>query len=178
MSAKRRSGRPRASSGASLTPRRLRRYVLLALTLLGALGFYGFAPGRVIRVADGDTLTVLSRERNLEKVRLYGIDAPERDQPWGAEAGDFLSSLTLLREVELSVVDKDQYGRLVALLRLPDGRLANEELVRLGHAWVYKDYCREPRCAVWLALELEARLAGRGLWGKGNPTPPWRWRRQ
>jgi endonuclease YncB( thermonuclease family) len=130
----------------------------------------------VIRVADGDTLTLFSRERDIEKIRLYGVDAPESGQPWGPEAGIFVSDLAMLQEVEIEALERDRYGRLVAVLRLPDGRSLNEELLRNGHAWVYRDYCRDLRCLAWLALEGEARLQRRGLWADENPVAPWVWR--
>ncbi|MDR2503970.1 MAG: thermonuclease family protein [Deltaproteobacteria bacterium] len=148
----------------------------LLLALLAAVGAYSFAPGRVIRVADGDTLTMFSPEREMLKVRLYGVDAPESDQPGGKEARAFASDLALLHEVEVRTLDTDRYGRSVGMVRLTDGRMLNEELVRAGLAWVYLDYCREIQCVRWLALEKEARAAGRGLWKRKNPVPPWEWR--
>jgi endonuclease YncB( thermonuclease family) len=160
-------------------PRGLKGFVYLAsllFALLSSLAVYTLAPGRVIRVADGDTLTLFSRERDMEKIRLYGVDAPESGQPWGAEAGSFVSALVMLQEVEIEVRDRDRYNRLVAELRLPDGRSLNEELLRNGHAWVYRDYCPDLRCLAWLALEGEARLNRRGLWADENPVAPWVWR--
>lgn len=153
-----------------------RKLIILAVSaLVMGLGFF-FAKGKVIRVSDGDTVTVLTGE-GLTKVRLYGIDCPESAQKGGDEATALAGDLMFLQHVSLSVMDKDQYGRNVAVVKLPDGRLANEELVRQGHAWVYRSYCNQPICARWLALERQAKKQGLGLWRHKNPVPPWQWRR-
>lgn len=150
----------------------------LILALIAAFGVYEYAPGRVIRVADGDTVTVYTKERERKKIRLYGVDAPEAGQDWGPEAADFVRDLVFLQEVEVSVINHDRYGREVALVRLADGRILNEELVRNGHAWVYRRYCKEAFCDNWIALELVARAQKRGLWSQPSPTAPWNWRRR
>lgn len=156
----------------------LKKFIALLVLLASAFGLYQYAPGKVIKVADGDTITVYTKEREKRKIRLYGVDAPESKQAWGQEATDFVSDLVFLQEVEISVVNEDRYGRDVALVKLPDGRILNEELVRHGHAWVYRDYCREALCNNWIDLELRARTEKSGLWSQKNPTAPWRWRKQ
>jgi endonuclease YncB( thermonuclease family) len=155
-----------------------RKKFLLPLLLGVLLGLYAYAPGKVVRVHDGDTVSLVSRERGLEKIRLYGVDAPEFSQPGGPEARAFLDSLLFLQEVESRALDQDQYGRKVAVLRLPDGRGVNEELLRAGWAWYYGAYCREAWCPAWKLLELEARKNKRGLWAGKSPVPPWQWRRE
>lgn len=130
--------------------------------------------GNVLRVADGDTLTVLHEGKRLE-VRLSTVDAPERDQPHGKAARDRVRALT--RDATVTVVPEtvDRYGRTVARVLLPDGRSLAEVLLAEGHAWHFKRFSRDRALA---ALEAEAREARRGLWGKKDPTPPWRWREQ
>ena len=156
----------------------LRRKILLLLAGgLAVLGGFLFSQGRVIKVADGDTIVVLTGPGTTERVRLYGIDSPESAQKGGAEAAAFARDMLLFQPVSLSVMDRDQYGRAVALVKLRDGRIANAEMVREGHAWVYRNYCREAFCASWLALEHRARKQGLGLWREGNPVSPWKWRR-
>lgn len=159
-------------------PRFLRRRILLLILglVVTAAGFH-FTKGRVIMVTDGDTVVVHMGMGKTEKVRLYGIDAPESRQRGGKESTDFASALLLFQAVSLSVIDKDQYGRSVALIRLEDGRIGNEEMVRAGHAWVYRNYCREAFCAKWIALERQAKSKGLGLWRNANPEPPWKWRK-
>ena len=154
-----------------------RKVIILVLGLVTAAFGFHCSKGRVIQVADGDTVVVHTGMGKTERVRLYGVDAPESAQRGGAEATAFASSLLLFASVSLSEMDRDQYGRSVALVRLDDGRLVNEEMVREGHAWVYRAYCREAFCAKWLALEHQAKKQGRGLWRQDKPTPPWQWRR-
>ena len=167
---------PKTRRPASLARSAWRKLVPLILGLLAIAGGFLFCQGKVLRVADGDTVDVLIGGKR-EKVRLYGIDAPESAQAGGREAADFAAKFLLFETVSLSVVDRDQYGRSVALVRLEDGGIANEEMVRAGHAWVYRNHCREAFCAQWLALEYQAKKAGLGLWRRGKPVPPWQWRR-
>lgn len=147
--------------------------LLIGLILAG--GFF-FASGKVLRIADGDTVTVLTGQ-GLTKVRLYGVDCPETGQYGGPEAAEFTRGLLFLRSVSLSVMDTDHYGRIVAVIKLDDGRLVNEELVRHGHAWVYRAHCGEDFCARWQTLERQAKKQRLGLWRHNNPIPPWKWRR-
>lgn len=155
-----------------------KKFIALIITLITAFGVYEFAPGRVIGVADGDTITVYTLERERKKVRLYGVDAPESKQDWGPEARDFAHDLVFLQEVDLSIITTDQYGREVALVKLSDGRILNEELIKSGHAWVYRQYCKKAFCDNWIAMELAARVKKEGLWGQKNPVAPWNWRKR
>jgi endonuclease YncB( thermonuclease family) len=111
------------------------------------------------------------------KIRLYGIDCPERYQPFSRKAKQFISEMVFGKEVEVEPVDIDRYNRLVALVTVSE-RLVNEELLNAGFAWVYTRYCVRPICEKWRALESEAREARRGLWADPNPIPPWEFRRK
>ena len=163
----------------SRTGRGRRPRGIVALLLVLALIFsYVAMQGKVVRVDDGDTVSIFTREGALQKVRLYGIDCPEYKQRGGREAAAFTRNAALRHTVKLSVMDRDRFERVVALVRLSDGRILNEELLRAGHAWVYRDYCLQPFCQSWIALEQEARCAKRGLWADANPQPPWHWRQQ
>jgi endonuclease YncB( thermonuclease family) len=156
------------------------RLALIILPLLAALFFAEFVVlkgGIVISVTDGDSLVFLSRSGQTLKVRLYGVDAPEYDQPGGAEAKKFVSKLVLFEHVDLREFDEDRYGRVVALVSLEDGRTLNEELVRAGHSWVYTAYCRSSFCPRWRILEREARQSKIGLWKGQKPVYPEKWRR-
>ena len=75
-------------------------------------------------------------------------------------------------------MNTDRYGKTVALIRLEDGKVLNEEIVRTGFAWVYERYCRKTICGEWKKLEEEARAAGLGLWKDKDPVPPWEFRRK
>ncbi len=160
--------------------RRFRRggFVFLLFTLATLAGCFFLGKGRVVQVADGDTLTVLTEGGKLVRVRLYGVDCPESRQKGGKAATDFTRDLALFQEVTLVDVDTDRYDRDVALVRLANGRTLNEELVRAGHAWVYRRYCTQPICATWLDLERQARGQKLGLWRDKSPRPPWQWWRE
>ncbi|SFN10623.1 Endonuclease YncB, thermonuclease family [Formivibrio citricus] len=127
--------------------------------------------GTVIGISDGDTLTLLSNQRQ-HKVRLAQIDAPEKDQPYGQRAKRSLSDLAYRREARVEVEAEDKYGRTVGTIWI-NGRNINEEQLRRGMAWVYTQYAHSPEL---LTIQQEARQAQRGLWADANPTPPWKWR--
>ena len=150
-------------------------FLLLPLLLLPGICFADSATVTII--SDGDTLTVTQNGKAM-KVRVYGIDCPESGQRFGPQAADYVSKLALFQEVKLQVMNTDRYDRSVALVALPDGRLLNELLLDEGLAWVYPDYCKDPRCAGWLLKEQLAKTRGKGLWSEKNPLPPWKWRQQ
>ena len=131
----------------------------------------------VVAVADGDTVTVLRQTASgprQVRVRLTEIDAPERGQPWGTRARQALADKVFRRTVRVAAEGEDRYGRLLARLRV-GGRDINWEMVREGHAWVYRRYATEN----WLPDEAAARDSGLGLWSldAGASVPPWEWRR-
>ncbi|MDR1611739.1 MAG: thermonuclease family protein [Planctomycetota bacterium] len=134
--------------------------------------------GLCVSVADGDTITVLSADDWQVRVRLYGIDAPERKQPYGTVARRSVAAICYGKTVGITELDVDRYGRVVALVEV-DGVLVNRALVDNGMAWVYEKYCKQPECDEWLELEARARKERRGLWGGSEPpVPPWEWRRR
>jgi len=147
--------------------------LLAALLLLFPAGAWGLGlgfRGPVAKVLDGDSLVVLKQGRPIE-VRLYGVDCPERDQPYEREARSFTARLALRQEVTVRGRTVDEYGRVVAEVRLPDGRWLNQELVRAGLAWWYQRYA--PDNAELRRLEAAARAARLGLWRNPHPVPPW-----
>lgn len=151
-------------------------WVLLAV--LGAVPAFAWR-SRAKGVIDGDSLSVVNGERVAVNIRLYGLDAPERKQAFGYQARKGLLKLVSRRRLSIESVDTDHYGRNVALVRLDDGTLVNEVLVREGLAWVYEQYCLRPEvCSALRQAQAEAKTAGRGLWAEHNPMPPWDWRRQ
>jgi endonuclease YncB( thermonuclease family) len=116
------------------------------------------------------------RDGKAAKVRLYGIDTPERKQAFGTRARQVASELAFRQTVTVRVRDVDRYGRLVAEVLLPDGRSLNHELVRAGLAWWYRQYARNDTALA--QLEAEARAAKRGLWSDPQPLAPWTWRKE
>ncbi len=131
--------------------------------------------GKVVGVADGDTITVLHSGKG-ERIRLHGIDCPEKRQAFGNRAKQFASALVFGKTVTVSVLDVDHYGRTVGEVILPDGRVLNHELVKGGLAWWYRRYA--PDDGTLAQLEADAKAAKRGLWADPDPVPPWEWRRR
>jgi endonuclease YncB( thermonuclease family) len=127
--------------------------------------------GSVVAIHDGDTLTLLVGTVQ-HKIRLNGIDAPELGQPFAQRSRQFLADLCFGKSVTVTVVDVDKYGREVGNVFVGQA-LSNEELVRAGLAWHYKQYSKDATLA---ALEVEARSGKRGLWADPNPIPPWEFR--
>jgi endonuclease YncB( thermonuclease family) len=129
--------------------------------------------GKVVSVADGDTLTVLV-DRERVKVRLAEIDAPERGQPWGRRAKQVLIEKVADHVVQVETKFNDRYGRRVGHVRY-SGRDINRELVREGHAWVYRHWLHDETL---LDDEAHARTARAGLWSlpETERVPPWEWR--
>lgn len=128
----------------------------------------------VSKVIDGDSLEV-TRDGSYFQVRLWGIDAPEWDQEFSADAKILCHQFVEGKKIEVQEKSTDTYGRTVALV-LVDGLSLNEELIRRGMAWVHIRYCDEKICNFWRELEAEARLSHSGLWQEEHPIPPWRWK--
>lgn len=159
-----RRARPRSSPDA-------RRFVLAALVAVAASTSFADFSGRVVAVADGDTITVRDGERDVQ-VRLWGIDAPERGQPWWKRSREALAALASRRDAQLLERGRDSYGRTLARV-VVDGVDLGEAQLRGGWAWVFLRYTND---AAFVALESEARAARRGLWASPDPEPPWRYR--
>lgn len=137
--------------------------------------------GKVVSVADGDTLTILDSARAQHKVRLAQIDAPETGhgknkpaQPFGNDSKQSLAELTFGKFVTASCGDTDRYGRSVCGIAVDDLDV-NREQVRRGMAWVYRRYAHDKSL---YQVEEEARNAKRGLWRVSGSVPPWEWRKQ
>ena len=151
-------------------------------TVLLALAFAAHAEtitGRVVGVADGDTVTVLDAQKVQHKIRLSGIDAPEKSQPFGNRSKESLSDLAFDKSVTVETDKRDRYGREVGKI-LVNGRDVNLIQVERGMAWHYKAYEREQSAddrKLYDAAEMGARAARRGLWRDSEPTPPWDYRR-
>ena len=129
--------------------------------------------GRVVSIADGDTLTLLVSRQQI-KVRLLDIDAPERRQPFGTRSRQSLADLCHGKPARVESTGADRYGRTLVRVHCA-GVDANAEQVRRGMAWVYVQYA--PKDSPLYAVQAEARAARRGLWQDAGPMPPWEWRR-
>lgn len=150
--------------------------------------------GRVVGVSDGDTVTVLAPGNVQYRIRLAGIDAPEKAQPFGARSKETLSSLVFGHWVTVEGDKRDRYGRTVAKLWVapleagcrtaptcPRTLDANLSQVSAGMAWWYRQYAREQAQddrVRYAEAEDAARKRGGGLWRDPDPVPPWEWRRE
>lgn len=150
------------------------RVIIVVLVFALADGRAQSFSGRVVGLADGDTIDVLRNSRPV-RVRLHGIDCPESGQAFGRQARQYTSKLAFGRTVKVHVRGMDRYGRFVADVLLPDGSSLNRELVRAGLAWHYVRYSMDRTLA---SLETEARASRRGLWVDARPVPPWAFRRE
>lgn len=129
--------------------------------------------GKVIAIADGDTLTVLDVRKRQHKIRLAEIDAPESKQPFGTKSRQSLAEICFGTFATVETKQKDRYGRPIGQVNC-DGLHANAEQVRRGMAWVFVRYTE--RNSSLYTLEENARLARLGLWSDKSPQPPWEWR--
>lgn len=154
--------------------------LLVTLMLLFSESSAATLIGRVVGIADGDTVTVLDDTNTQWKIRLMGIDAPEKKQPFGSKSKEFLSALLFSKQVEVELNKRDKYGRTVGRI-LVDGIDVNLEQVKAGMAWHYKAYEREQSEAdrtTYAQAEEQAKTVKKGLWVDPDPTPPWDWRKQ
>ena len=152
--------------------------------------------GRCTMVSDGDMIHVVTDGNEKFKVRLDRIDAPEKDQPYGKESTAYLTSLIRGKTVRVEWVKKDQYGRILGIVYLPDVTLAYEKgeadssplvkndpsskldvnltMVATGNAWHYSHFDKTPAYAAAEAAAKEKKL---GLWAAENPINPYDWRK-
>lgn len=153
--------------------------ILLSLAAVGVVHAETLT-GRTVGVADGDTITVLDITNTQHKIRLAGIDAPEKSQPFGQRSKESLSALVFGRTVTVETDKVDRYRRKVGKVRTPEGTDANLEQVRRGLAWHYKEYEREQSeadRATYAAAEDIAREQRQGLWVEAQAVAPWEFRK-
>ena len=132
--------------------------------------------GKVIHVADGDTITILTPQKKQVKIRLAAIDCPESGQAYGKKAKKFTSSMVYGKHVKVKPITKDRYGRTVAMVLVNSSNLS-KQIIANGYGWVFRKYCKWRFCDDWLRLEEKVRDRGIGLWRDRNAIPPWEWRK-
>jgi micrococcal nuclease len=157
----------------------MRFFIILLWTVLLAVPAFAAQTleGKVIKISDGDTITILTDEKRQVKVRLYGVDCPESKQAYGTRARQSTSGHVFGKRVRVEVADTDRYGRTVGIVIDPDGAVLNRELLAEGMAWLYTAYCKAPVCGEWKREEEAARQKKGGLWADASPTPPWEYRK-
>ena len=134
--------------------------------------------GRVVAVSDGDTITVLDADAKQHRVRLEGIDAPERGQAFHDRSRQNLAAMVQGRPVSVEWTKRDRYGRVVGRV-FADGHDVNLLQIEMGYAWHFKPYAKEQEAQAreaYAAAEEEARAVARGLWSGAAPVPPGEWR--
>jgi len=142
----------------------------------------------VIKVIDGDTITILSTKNEKIKLRLTGIDAPESDQPFGKDSTRRLASMLADKDVRIETNKKDRYGRVLAKVWVqPSDCPSCDKTLNVNHAqllsgmaWWYRQYANEQSPedrGRYESAEDESRMRKRGLWSAPNPVAPWVWRR-
>lgn len=158
---------------------RHRLFVFLVLLLIATRVPAETLTGRIIGVSDGDTITLLDSERVSHKIRVAGIDAPEKQQPFGVKAKTSLSGLAYNRTAEAECRKIDRYRRKVCVVFV-SGKDVGLEQIKAGMAWWYQQYAKEQTRQERIDYERAESLAMQhryGLWNSKNPMPPWEWRR-
>lgn len=154
-------------------------YFSFAVALWPSAVFAGVITGKVVGVIDGDTVIVLDSDNISYKVRLSGIDAPERKQAFGTRSRQHLSQLVFDKSVNIEYEKKDKYGRFVGKV-LHATKDVNLAQVAAGMAWHYKHYEKEQSTIdrqEYAAVEEKARKGRIGLWTDSAPVPPWQYRK-
>ena len=158
----------------------MRKLLLIFVLFLLNIVYAKTIEGLVVGVADGDTITVLDQQKNTYKIRLQGIDAPEKKQAFGEKSKQSLHDLVHGKQVRIEYDKEDKYGRIVGKITLDDLDICLQQLV-LGMAWHYKKYQNEQSVAdrvVYNDAELKSKSLKLGLWADETPMPPWEFRKK
>ncbi len=155
-------------------------YFKLHLFVIFTYCFIFFSPpvrsqviyGKATYISDGDTFRFISIDSIKYKVRIAGIDCPERLQPFGLEAKEFVMHRILETGISINIKNTDRYGRKVASVCF-DGKDLGAELLKMGLAWQYNTYSKDLKMK---KFEQKARKKKLGLWSVANPIPPWEFR--
>jgi endonuclease YncB( thermonuclease family) len=163
----------------------------LFFSVTAGVAFANQLDGTVVGVVDGDTITILDSTNAQTKIRLIGIDAPEKAQPFGERSKINLSNLVFNKSVTVLWGKRDRYGRTIGKVMVADPLCnrqdcprtidANLEQVKAGLAWWYRDYAKEQSQEdqdLYEQAEFRAKIGRVGLWSDKNPMPPWGWRRE
>lgn len=159
--------------------RRVRLLVSVVFVLLVTSTHAETLTGRVVGISDGDTLTLLDAANSQHKIRLAGLDSPERTQPFGQVCKQSLSDLAYDRVVAVESSKLDRYGRIIGKVFV-NGQDVNLEQIRYGCGWHYKKYQNDQSLDDRLnynRAEATAKASRTGLWADNGPVPPWDWRK-
>ena len=134
--------------------------------------------GKIVGISDGDTVTLLDASQRQYKIRLTGIDAPEKKMPFGQRSKEHLSDLIFSKDVQVETEKLDRYGRTLGKIVF-DRKDINLAMINAGLAWHYKKYQNDQSRSdrlLYAHAEDQARQQHIGLWRDPTPTPPWKWR--
>lgn len=187
----RNTGAKRAMQGNQVV--KTHRFVAWALALLLGMSpaFGATLTGQVVAVSDGDTVTVLDAERTQHKIRLSGIDAPEKAQAFGERSKQNLWRLVHGKPVDVQWYKRDRFGRIVGRVLVAEAACQSHDCpktvdagldqIDAGLAWWYRDYAKDQSgedAQRYRLAEEDARRSNVGLWAEPEPVPPWDWRRE
>lgn len=167
----------------------MRAIPIMALALLSVSSPAATLDGKVIQVADGDSITVLDADRVQHRVRINGIDAPEKAQPYGDRARQNMARLVAGKPVTADCHKTDRYGRQVCQVWVQPADCPRcDRTLDVGHAqlvaglaWWYRAYAKEQSASdrgQYESAEQQAQARKTGLWQHPDPVPPWEWRRR
>ncbi len=145
-------------------------YILLFCTYANSLELVG----KVIKVSDGDTVTILTEDKVSHKIRLNDIDAPEKKQPFGNKSRDNLASYIAGEIITVKYKSKDKYGRILGTIYFENLDI-NLQQIKNGYAWVYKQYSKNQ---TYYQEEQKAKDLKKGLWIAKEPLAPWEYRKK
>ena len=158
----------------------MKKLILVLFLFLSNFANAKTIEGLVVGVADGDTITVLDQQKNTYKIRLQGIDAPEKKQAFGEKSKQSLHDLVHSKQVRIEYDKEDKYGRIVGKVTVDDVDICLQQLL-LGMAWHYKKYQNEQSVsdrALYSETELKSKSLKLGLWTDDTPMPPWEFRKK
>ena len=135
---------------------------------------------QVLKVSDGDTINIQKVENGkfvgeILRIRMYGMDAPEKTRDYGSESRQALEKLVTGKNLSVEVKNKDRYGRTVAII-YADGKNVNEEMVKTGNAWWYQEYAKKD--AQFEEYQENAKQKKLGLFSRKGYTEPWNYRKE
>ena len=130
--------------------------------------------GMVVKIVDGDTFDMLTKEKNTLRIRMNGIDCPERKQDFYQSAKNALAGYIFNKDVKLVITGRDRNKRIIATVYC-NGENINLSMIQNGYAWHYKKYSTD---SVYAKAEQQARLARKGLWRMDHPIAPWDFRKK
>lgn len=153
----------------------MRRIFFTILILFPLLLSAQILKGKAVKIADGDTFTLLVNGHDQVKIRIDGIDAPEKGQAFGNRAKEYLSGMIWGEDLTVSVTKKDRYGRSIGKVSTSSITDVGLEMIKAGFAWQYRDYNNEKAYA---EAESLARQNRKGLWFDNNPMSPQDFRKE